>query len=280
MIIDKVFNNNVVQVRNDKGEEEIIMGRGLGFQKKPEDLVDDSLVEKRFTLQDSSLINDLTSVYQNLSLKEIETVTAIIEHGQEVLDTVYDMALYISLADHLHYTFERLENGLIINNPLSWEIRKFFPKEFQVARDVIAIVKEMMDIDLPEDEVASLALHFINAQKDVGAIESGQQIAKIVTNILDIVRFHYGKISEADMVSYNRFVTHIQYFAQRVINGLVQGANDSFLFEQVKLNYPQAFTCTEKIKSFVETSYDFPMSKDEQVYLTIHIQRLETLAEN
>ncbi|MDT2750149.1 PRD domain-containing protein [Streptococcus parauberis] len=280
MIIDKVFNNNVVQVRNDKGEEEIIMGRGLGFQKKPEDLVDDSLVEKRFTLQDSSLINDLTSVYQNLSLKEIETVTAIIEHGQEVLDTVYDMALYISLADHLHYTFERLENGLIINNPLSWEIRKFFPKEFQVARDGIAIVKEMMDIDLPEDEVASLALHFINAQKDVGAIESGQQIAKIVTNILDIVRFHYGKISEADMVSYNRFVTHIQYFAQRVINGLVQGANDSFLFEQVKLNYPQAFTCTEKIKSFVETSYDFPMSKDEQVYLTIHIKRLETLAEN
>lgn len=280
MIIDKVFNNNVVQVRNDKGEEEIIMGRGLGFQKKPEDLVDDSLVEKRFTLQDSSLINDLTSVYQNLSLKEIETVTAIIEHGQEVLDTVYDMALYISLADHLHYTFERLENGLIINNPLSWEIRKFFPKEFQVARDGIAIVKEMMDIDLPEDEVASLALHFINAQKDVGAIESGQQIAKIVTNILDIVRFHYGKISEADMVSYNRFVTHIQYFAQRVINGLVQGANDSFFFEQVKLNYPQAFTCTEKIKSFVETSYDFPMSKDEQVYLTIHIQRLETLAEN
>jgi len=280
VIIDKVFNTNVVQVRNDKGEEEIIMGRGLGFQKKPEDLVDDSLVEKRFTLQDSSLINDLTSVYQNLSLKEIETVTAIIEHGQEVLDTVYDMALYISLADHLHYTFERLENGLIINNPLSWEIRKFFPKEFQVARDGIAIVKEMMDIDLPEDEVASLALHFINAQKDVGAIESGQQIAKIVTNILDIVRFHYGKISEADMVSYNRFVTHIQYFAQRVINGLVQGANDSFLFEQVKLNYPQAFTCTEKIKSFVETSYDFPMSKDEQVYLTIHIQRLETLAEN
>lgn len=142
MIIDKVFNNNVVQVRNDKGEEEIIMGRGLGFQKKPEDLVDDSLVEKRFTLQDSSLINDLTSVYQNLSLKEIETVTAIIEHGQEVLDTVYDMALYISLADHLHYTFERLENGLIINNPLSWEIRKFFPKNFKWRVMVLQLLKK------------------------------------------------------------------------------------------------------------------------------------------
>lgn len=280
MIIDKVFNNNVIQVRNDNNEEEIIMGRGLGFQKKVGDLVDDIIIEKRFTLKDSPLINDLTNVYQNLSLEEIEMVTAIIEHGQEVLDTVYDVALYVSLADHLHYTFERLEKGLIISNPLSWEIRKFFPKEFQVARDGIAIVKEMMGIDLPEDEVASIALHFINAQKDAGAIESGQQIAKIVTNILDIGRFHYGKISEPDMVSYNRFVTHIQYFAQRVVNGLVQGANDSFLYEQVKLNYPRAFACTEKIKTFVETSYDFPMSKDEQVYLTIHIQRLETAAEN
>ena len=81
---------------------------------------------------------------------------------------------------------------------------------------------------------------------------------------------------DEDSVSYNRFVTHIQYFAQRVINGVVQGTNDSFLYEQVKLNYPEAFSCSEKIKNFIETSYDFTMSNDEQVYITIHIQRLET----
>ncbi|KHD46615.1 BglG family transcription antiterminator LicT [Streptococcus hongkongensis] len=279
MIIDKVYNNNVVQVLTSNGEEEIIMGRELGFQKKIGDSVDETLIEKRFTLKDSTLLNDLRSVYQNLSQEEVETITTIIEHGQDVLDTVYDLALYIALADHLHYTFERLQKGLLISNPLSWEIRKFFPKEFQVARDALVIVKDKMAIQLPEDEVASIALHFINVQKDSGAIENGQRITKIVTSILDIVRFHYGQISESDIISYNRFVTHIQYFAQRVINGLVQGTNDSFLFEQVKLNYPRAFSCTEKIKSFVESGYDFPMSTDEQVYLTIHIQRLETAAE-
>lgn len=59
-------------------------------------------------------------------------------------------------------------------------------------------------------------------------------------------------------------------------NSLVQGKNDAFLYEQVKENYPHAFACTEKIKSYVESAYDFAMSRDEQVYLTIHIQRLET----
>lgn len=275
MKIDKVYNNNVVQVINDNQQEEILMGRGLGFQKKVGDQVELSQIEKRFILQDKNVMKDLSSVYTDLSLEEIETISIIIEHGQDILGTVYDLALYISLADHLHYTLERVEKGLVISNPLSWEIRKFFPKEFQVGRDALLIVKEKLKVDLPEDEVASIALHFINAQKDANASESGQKMAKIVTTILDIVRFQFGHISDKDALTYNRFVTHIQYFAQRVVNGLVQGTNDSFLYEQVRLNYPEAFACSEKIKAYVEKTYDFPMSKDEQVYLTIHIQRLE-----
>lgn len=279
MKIDKVYNNNVIQVINESNKEEILMGRGLGFQKRVGDTVDEHLIEKRFSLQNSQMANELSNVYADLSISEIETITEIIEHGQAVLDTSYDLALYISLADHLHYTLDRVSKGLVISNPLSWEIRKFFPKEFQVGRDSLAIIEKNLHIRLPEDEVSSIALHFINAQKDSGAIEASQQISKMVTTILDIVRFHYGYLNDQDDLSYHRFVTHIQYFAQRVLNGMIQGSNDSFLFEQVQLNYPQAFKCTEKIKAYVKSSFDFDMSKDEQVYLTIHIQRLEKVAE-
>ena len=80
---------------------------------------------------------------------------------------------------------------------------------------------------------------------------------------LGIVRLFYGKVVDEDSVSYNRFITHIQYFAQRVVNGVIQGKNDSFLYEQVKLNYPVAFSCSEKLKLY-RSSYDFPMSRDEQ----------------
>lgn len=155
MKIDKVYNNNVIQVINDN-HEEILMGKGLGFQTRPGNLVNEDLIEKRFVLHDSELAIELTSVYKNLSSQESEVVWAIIDHGQEVLDNTYDIALYIALADHLHYTFERVKEGLIISNPLSWEIRKFFPKEFQVGRDALELIKAKLDLTLPNDEVPAL----------------------------------------------------------------------------------------------------------------------------
>lgn len=276
MKIEKVYNNNVVQAKCDKDGEVIVMGRGLGFQKKAGDSIDESLIEKKFTLANDDVADEMSRVYADLSPEEIQLVMAIIEHGQEVLRTEFESSLYVTLADHLHYTLQRNAQNLPIQNPLSWEIRKFYPKEYQVGRDALKLIFEHLQVILPDDEISSIALHFINAQKESDLNQEGYRVSKIVTDILGIVRLFYGNIADEESISYNRFVTHIQYFAQRVVNGVVQGKNDSFLYEQVKANYPEAFACSEKIKNYVEQSHDFAMSRDEQVYITIHIQRLET----
>lgn len=278
MKIEKVFNNNVVQILGINNEEIIVMGKGLGFQKKSGDEVNQDLIEKRFILQNTNtdMVGELSRVYVDLDSEEIDLVLEIIHQGQEKLGQTFDISLYIALADHLHYTIQRTREGLTLQNPLAWEVRKFYPKEFQLGKDTIELVKEKMTLQLADDEAASIALHFINAQKDGGLLEKNRLISKVVSDILEIVRLHFGEVRDEESISYNRFITHVQYFAQRVANSLVQGKNDAFLYEQVKENYPHAFACTEKIKSYVESAYDFAMSRDEQVYLTIHIQRLET----
>lgn len=278
MKIEKVFNNNVVQILGINNEEIIVMGKGLGFQKKPGDEVNQDLIEKRFILQNTNtdMVGELSRVYVDLDSEEIDLVLEIIHQGQEKLGQTFDISLYIALADHLHYTIQRTREGLTLQNPLAWEVRKFYPEEFQLGKDTIELVKEKMTLQLADDEAASIALHFINAQKDGGLLEKNRLISKIVSDILEIVRLHFGEVRDEESISYNRFIIHVQYFAQRVANGLVQGKNDAFLYEQVKENYPHAFACTEKIKSYVESAYNFAMSRDEQVYLTIHIQRLET----
>ncbi|EMB52965.1 BglG family transcription antiterminator LicT [Streptococcus mutans] len=278
MKIEKVFNNNVVQILGINNEEIIVMGKGLGFQKKSGDEVNQDLIEKRFILQntDTDMVGELSRVYVDLDSEEIDLVLEIIHQGQEKLGQTFDISLYIALADHLHYTIQRTREGLTLQNPLAWEVRKFYPEEFQLGKDTIELVKEKMPLQLADDEAASIALHFINAQKDGGLLEKNSLISKIVSDILEIVRLHFGEVRDEESISYNRFITHVQYFAQRVANSLVQGKNDAFLYEQVKENYPHAFACTEKIKSYVESAYNFAMSRDEQVYLTIHIQRLET----
>ncbi len=171
MKIDKVYNNNVVLAKGDNEEEIIVMGRGLGFQKKSGDEIDSTLVEKTFVMQDNDIANELTRVYLDLSPAETEVVFDIIKHGQEVLKTTFDTAFYISLADHLHYTLQRTRENITIQNPLSWEIRKFFPKEYQLGRDALKIICEKLGVILPDDEISSIALHFINAQKDSGMVE-------------------------------------------------------------------------------------------------------------
>ena len=128
---------------------------------------------------------------------------------------------------------------------------------------------------MADDEAASVALHFVNAQKDAGLHEKERQMTQIVVGISDIVRLHFGSDLEEDSFSYNRFITHLRYLAQRIVSGVSGGKNDAFRGEQKKKNYPESFICTHKIATYIKTSYAFELSLDEQVFLTIHIQRLK-----
>ncbi|HEL1660643.1 TPA: PRD domain-containing protein [Streptococcus suis] len=275
MQIDKVYNNNVVQAIDDQGSELIVMGKGLGFQKKAGEELDTSKIEKTFVPQNDYQQSDLSSLYLQMESSEVEVVNAIINRAEETLEVQFDLSLYLALADHLHFVFQRCREGIFIENPLSWEIRKFYPKEYQIGLRSLDLVKEKLGLELEVAEASSIALHLINAQKNGAFGKENQTISKIVTQILDIVRLHFGSVTYEEDTSYHRFVTHVQYFAQRVANGVVEGVNDAFLYEQVKANYPDAFACTEKIRQHISQVYDFQMSKDEQVYLTIHIQRLK-----
>ena len=53
MIIKKILSNNAVIVY-DKGNEIILTGKGIGWQKKPGEEIDESKVEKRFHLSEGS----------------------------------------------------------------------------------------------------------------------------------------------------------------------------------------------------------------------------------
>ena len=58
MKIEKVLNNNVVQAL-DNNVEYIVMGKGLGFQKRVGDLVDKEKIEKTFVLENTEVVEVL-----------------------------------------------------------------------------------------------------------------------------------------------------------------------------------------------------------------------------
>ncbi|PRY76524.1 PRD domain-containing protein [Alkalibacterium olivapovliticus] len=149
-----------------------------------------------------------------------------------------------------------------------------YKTEYQIGKEALQLIEMKLGFILDENEAASIALHLVNAQKEGHLLEHTMKMVRMVQDILNIVRIHYGIIFDEDCISYNRFVTHLQYFAKRVVDNMQQGTSDSFLLEQVKLSYPDALSCAEKIRHYVETTYDYPVGREEIVYLTIHIHRL------
>lgn len=274
MKIIKILNNNVVQTNNKDGEEIIIMGRGIGFQKKIGDLVETANIQKTFVLQDDESM--FADIYKDLSTDEIDTVFAIVKLAEDKLQQTFESHVYITLADHLHFAIQRQRENLPLTNPLAWEVRRLYKAEYKIGVKALDIVEERTGVRLEDTEASAIALHLINAQKEGHMMEQTMRVLKIVQGVLNIVRLHYGQDFDEDSISYQRFVTHLQYFAQRVDSKLQQGTNDSFLFEQVRESYQTAFECSEKIKHFIESTYDFPVGREEQVYLTIHIQKLTT----
>ncbi|MBP7912457.1 MAG: PRD domain-containing protein, partial [Streptococcus sp.] len=173
MQIDKVYNNNVIQATDQQGRELIVIGKGLGFQKKAGEEIDTSKIEKTFVLQNDYQQSDLSSLYLQMESTEVEVVNAIINKAEGVLGVQFDLSLYLALADHLHFVFERSHEGVSIENPLSWEVRKFYPNEYQIGLEALQLIKERLGLELGKAEASAIATklaHEIDPENKVGCM--------------------------------------------------------------------------------------------------------------
>jgi len=60
----------------------------------------------------------------------------------------------------------------------------------------------------------------------------------------------------------------------------VKTGGDETLFEMVKLRYPDAYECVEKIAGLIASKYNYAVSTDERLYMMIHIENLTKSGEN
>ncbi|MDR2976249.1 MAG: PRD domain-containing protein [Streptococcaceae bacterium] len=277
MKIQKVFNNNALLVMDEDGNEKFVMGKGIGFNRNRGSDIDSSLIEKEFILQKNAKNEPLLEIYEKLPPEEIDLVNNLIRKAEENFHQVYGLSLYVSLADHIHYVIERTREGLVIKNPLVWEVRRFYQKEFQLSEGFIKQVKKVLDVELNQDEAASIALHFVNANQEQGLLSNTFEITKITEAILRIVRYHFKREFDENTISFQRFVTHIEYLSHRIAIGYGHKKpvlDDSFLHEQVVKKYPESGACVVKIVEYLRESRNFELGLEESAYLIIHVQRL------
>jgi beta-glucoside operon transcriptional antiterminator len=273
MIIAKVFNNNVVSVLDNQNKELVIMGRGIAFQKRPGDIVDESRIEKIFKLESKDVSEKFKTLLYEIPLEYMEVCEEIINLAKVKLGKKLNDSIYVSLTDHINFAIERNKKGLLITNALLWEIKRIYKDEFSIGLEALRVIENKLGISLPEDEAGFIAMHIVNAELNE-EMPNVVNITKLIQDILNIVKYHFKIEIDEESLNYFRFLTHLKFFAQRLFSETNLDNQDDFLYEMVKEKHREAFACTQKIKEFIEKTKKHKLTKEEMAYLTIHIERV------
>jgi beta-glucoside operon transcriptional antiterminator len=218
MKIKRVLNNNAAISENKAGVEVLLLGAGLAFGKKVGQVVDMEKVDRTFLLKDSENMNKFTEIAITASMPEIVVVERVINFAKIKLDKKLNESIYVNLTDHLHSTLERIDNGVILTNPLKWDIARLYPNEYAVGKKALEIIHKHLGKDLSDDEAAFIAQHFINAEIESENNKSeSYEIIKIVSEVEEIVKDYFHTEFDVESLNYYRFITHLKFFAQRIL---------------------------------------------------------------
>lgn len=278
MIVEKVLNNNVVVSIDPKlNKEVILMGNGIAFNKKVGQSIDEDKIEKVFIVDNQTLGNKVKKLIDQIPDGIFQLSYEIINYSIQEFEIKVDKQIYISLADHIAFALRRYRKKIAIKNDLLDEIRRVHKNEFKVALWAVNYINEKLNVELPEDEAGFIALHFVNASLSGNTTDSIIS-TKIIRDILDIIKDYYDMEFKEDDLSYDRLLTHLKYFAKRIITNDHDNGEDETFIKMVSTSYPQAYDCSLRIKQYIVDSFQYKVNPNEIVYLTMHIQRVIAVA--
>ena len=273
MKISRVINNNVICSIDKNGQEIVLMGSSIGFGKKRNDIVDEDKIEKVFSLKNSKDNTKLNELLSQVSSIYLSIADEIINLAKSKLTYTLSDNIYITLTDHISYAVERHKQGIEFSNAMIWEIQHYYPDEFKLGQEALLIIMDNTGIMFAEDEAASIALHIVNAGLGVTMPET-MLVTELIQVAIRTVTYQFHTSIDEKSLDYVRFVTHLKFFAQRLFQDKMLQDNDENFQSMIKQNYSEQFKCAEKIGRYIEKTYNKIPTKEEIVYLAVHIKRI------
>lgn len=272
MEIERIINNNIV-TSTQNSNEVVIMGKGVGFNQKVGNKIDEKKIEKVFSLENGVTTNRFGSLLTDISVEEIKTIDEIISYAKLSLAKKISDSIYISLTDHIHFAIERFNKGIEFKNPLDWEVRHFYNHEYLIGKEALQIISKRLKVDLPIDEAVTIALHIVNAEMD-STMDSTMGMTKLIKQILSIIQYSFNAEFTETSLSYERMLTHLKFFVQRITMNRPLPDDNIELFSLIRHSYPKEYECALKINNYVLEETGYKLTTAELAYLTIHINRV------
>ena len=275
MIIKRILTNNAVVIDDENQQEKIVCGKGIAFKKRPGMEIDEISINQTFILEGGGEYSRFEQLLKDVPLEYLELSSEIINMAKLEFAKKFKDNVIITLSDHLYVAIKRCREGMTISNPLLWDIKNFYEIEYDIGLRALELIKNKFHIQLPNDEAGFIALHIVNVELDEDNMDHIFQVTKVIQEIMTIVKYHFHAEFDTSNVYYYRFITHLKFFALRLLkDNQFNEDEENELLDVDKDKYCTSYECVLKIKDFLEKKYNYTLQEDEIVYLTIHVHRV------
>jgi transcriptional antiterminator len=271
-IVDKALNNNVIIALNEDKEEVVLIGKGIGFNKKKKDVIKEETVEKLFVLRNKLEQENYLKLLPNMDESTLEAIITATEIIKRKSNTLLKEKVHVALTDHILFAITRLQRGMEIKNPFLAETKILYPFEYEIAAEVIDYMNHSLDIQLPEGEIGFIALHVHSAISDK-SLSQLNSYSNLISQIVETIEEQLDIQIDREGIDFFRLIRHIRYTIERLLKGekMEEPAKLAIL---LKNEYPVCYNLAWKLIKIIQQTLKKPVFDAEAVYLTLHLQRL------
>ncbi|MCE4051905.1 MULTISPECIES: transcription antiterminator [Bacillaceae] len=273
LLVKKALNNNVLIGEHPSYGEVVLIGKGIGFNRKNGDSIDADVVEKLFVLRNEKEQINYLKLLPQVDNDLLDVIISSIELIKSKTNAMLNEHIHVALTDHIMFAASRLSNGLVLNNPFLIETKALYPFEYKIAEDVVKLISEQTKINLPVGEIGFIALHIHSAMMNRNLSEVNQH-SQLVTHLVNLIEEQLEIEIDKDSIDYMRLVRHLRFTIERVHNGEKVDEPEK-ITSLLKDEYPLCYNLSWKLIKVMQQSLKKPVFDAEAVYLTMHLQRLQ-----
>lgn len=272
VVVKKALNNNVIIATHPIYKEVVLIGKGIGFNRNKGEQVPAEQADKTFLLKDQQEMKQYMSLIEHIDEDLMQFMNDILFYIEERMDQALNEHIHVALTDHLTFAIRRVDRDIQFNNPFLFEIESLYPREYQVAREVVEKINQKIGVEFPVGEIGFIALHIHSAvtDKKVRDINKNHQL---ISKMVEVIEGELEITLEKGNVNYNRLIQHLHRAIDRVYSGENLGEQNS-LAKVLKQTYPLCYNLSWKLIKVMQNRLNRPVDETEVLYLTIHLQRL------
>lgn len=266
----KKVNNNVAICVDNNNKELIAYGKGIGFPSMPYEIVDLSLISMTFYRIDSRFYSLIQEIPENV----FEVAALLVDKARRTLKCSLNPNLIVGLADHINFAMIRVKKYKKLQMLFSYDVEQLYPKETELGRFAVKLIKNKLYVDLPESEITNIAMHFVNAQEETSHETKGINSELLISETADQIEEFFSIKIDRSGFNYNRFLMHMRYYLKRIKEKKQFMDDNTSIIKAMKEENPKIYECAAMVAEFIGNKLEEKSTEDEILYLMMHINRI------